>query len=57
MSFALERLGDLLIQEGSFLQGVKGNARRNDENEVIRNHFDEIREAAYDAKDVIETFA
>ena len=28
-------------------------ARRNEENEVIRNHFAEIREAAYDAEDVI----
>ena len=26
MSFALERLGDLLIQEASFLQWVKGKA-------------------------------
>ena len=33
------------------------NARRKDKNEVIRNHFAEIREAAYDAEDVIETCA
>ncbi|RVW82969.1 putative disease resistance protein [Vitis vinifera] len=75
VSFAVERLGDLLIQEASFLHGVRdkvteiqaelrmmqcflrdADARRY-ESEVIRNWVAEIREAAYDTEDIIETYA
>ena len=60
MSFVLERL---VNPRSEFLARGEGkscgnpryaNARRNDENEVICNHFAEIREATYDAEDVIE---
>ncbi|CBI25483.3 unnamed protein product, partial [Vitis vinifera] len=75
VSFAVERLGDLLIQEASFLHGVtdkvaeikvelrrmtcflKDADARQDEDETIRNLVAEIREAAYDAEDTVETFA
>ncbi|XP_034704997.1 putative disease resistance protein At1g50180 isoform X2 [Vitis riparia] len=75
VSFAVERLGDLLIQEASFLHGVtdkiaeiqvelrrmkcflKDADARRDEDETIRNWVAEIREAAYDAEDTVETFA
>ncbi|KAJ9683822.1 hypothetical protein PVL29_016359 [Vitis rotundifolia] len=75
VSFAVERLGDLLIQEASFLHGVNDKVaeiqvelRRmkcflkdadaiQNEDETIRNWVAEIREAAYDAEDTVETFA
>ncbi|XP_034704288.1 putative disease resistance protein At1g50180 [Vitis riparia] len=75
VSFAVERLGDLLIQQASFLQGVSDKVTeiqaelrtmkcflrdadaRQYESEVIRNWVAEIREAAYDTEDIIETYA
>ncbi|CBI25485.3 unnamed protein product, partial [Vitis vinifera] len=75
VSFAVERLGDLLIQEASFLYGVtnkvaeiqaelrwmkcflKDADAKQDEDEMICNWIAEIREAAYDAEDVIQAFA
>ncbi|CBI25487.3 unnamed protein product, partial [Vitis vinifera] len=75
VSFAVERLGDLLVQEASYLHGVSDKVTeiqaelrmmrcflrdadaRQYENEVIRNWVAEIREAAYDTEDIIETFA
>ena len=75
VSFAVERLGELIIREASFLYGVRGKVTeiqnelgmmrcflkdadaRQDESEVIRRWVAEIREAAFDAEDTIETFA
>uniref|UniRef100_F6HCD2 Disease resistance protein n=1 Tax=Vitis vinifera TaxID=29760 RepID=F6HCD2_VITVI len=75
VSFAVERLGDLLIQQASFLHGVSDKVTeiqaelrtmkcflrdadaRQYESEVIRNWVAEIREAAYDTEDIIETYA
>ena len=75
VSFAVERLGGLLIEEARFLHGVGDKVTeiqaelrmmrcflrdadaRQYEDEVIRNWVAEIREAAYDAEDTVETFA
>lgn len=76
VSFTIERLADLLIEEASFLSGVRGQIkelqielkrmqcflrdaeRKQDEGgEAIKNSISEIRKLAYDAEDVIETYA
>lgn len=74
VSFVVERLANLLIEEVAFLQGVrqlveqmhielkrmqcflKDADNKQEENESVRNWVSEIRDAAYDAQDVIETF-
>ena len=75
MSFVVERVGNLLIEEAVFLQGVKQQVdqiqielkrmqcflkdadKRQNDDESVQNWVSEIREAAYDVQDVIETFA
>ncbi|KAG7982349.1 hypothetical protein I3843_04G048000 [Carya illinoinensis] len=75
VSFVVEKLGNLLIEEAAFLQGVEDEVRqlqielkrmqcflkdadnRQKEDERVRNWVSEIRDAAYDAEDAIETFA
>ncbi|KAG6656900.1 putative disease resistance protein At1g50180 [Carya illinoinensis] len=75
VSFVVEKLGNLLIEEAAFLQGVGDELRqlqteltrmqcflkdadnRQNEDERVRNWVSEIRDAAYDAEDAIETFA
>ncbi|OWM85197.1 hypothetical protein CDL15_Pgr027984 [Punica granatum] len=74
VSFAVERVRDLLIEEAKFLWEVEGQVkdmqkelkriqcflkdadRRQDEDEVIHNWVSEIRDIAYDAEDVTETY-
>ncbi|CAL5377060.1 unnamed protein product [Camellia sinensis] len=75
ISFVVERLGNVLIQEAKLLRGVKGQvdemqtelkrmqcflkdaaARQEGGDEMVRNWVVEIREAAYDAEDVIDTY-
>ena len=75
VSFVVERVGNLLIEEAVFLQGVKQQVdqiqielkrmqcflkdadKRQNDDESVQNWVSEIREAAYDVQDVIETFA
>ncbi|KAI4335328.1 hypothetical protein L6164_013983 [Bauhinia variegata] len=75
VSFVVQSLGNLLIQEALFLDGVSERVRqlqtelrliqsylqdadrRQDEDETLRTWISEIREAAYDSDDVIETYA
>ncbi|XP_050209788.1 putative disease resistance protein At1g50180 isoform X2 [Mercurialis annua] len=75
VTFAVERLGDLLIQEAILLSGVNDEVQgiqielrrmqcflkdadsRMNEDESVRNWVSEIRDLAYDAEDVIESFA
>ncbi|XP_061371186.1 putative disease resistance protein At1g50180 [Gastrolobium bilobum] len=75
VTFIVQSLGDLLIQEAVFLNGVEDKVqqlrtelrrmqsylqdadRRQDEDESLRNWISEIREAAYDSDDAIETYA
>ncbi|KAF3952653.1 hypothetical protein CMV_021812 [Castanea mollissima] len=75
VSFVVERLGNLLIEEAAFLQGVnrqvnqiqielkrmqcflKDADKKQNDDESVQNWVSEIREAAYDVQDVIETFA
>ncbi|KAF8395667.1 hypothetical protein HHK36_019617 [Tetracentron sinense] len=74
VAFVVERLGELLIQESSFLHGASGQLgrmqaelnrmkcflqdadSRKEGDKRVRNWITEVREAAYDAEDVIETF-
>jgi hypothetical protein len=75
VSFVVERIGDLLIQEANFLSGVSDQVEllqtelklmqgflkdadaRQEESETVRQGVAEIRELAYDADDIIETYA
>ncbi|KAI4344939.1 hypothetical protein L6164_012116 [Bauhinia variegata] len=50
VSFAVERLGDLLIEEATLLHGA-------DEDERLQNWISEIRNIALHAEDVIEFYA
>ena len=74
VSFAVERIGDMLIQEAIFLKGVSRQAyrlhgdlkamqcfleeadKKQEEDSRVLNWVSEIREAVYDAEDVIEMF-
>nr|POF21757.1 putative disease resistance protein [Quercus suber] len=49
VSGALTRIGDLLIQESNFLYG--------DESDILRQWVAETRDLAYDAEDIIATYA
>ncbi|KEH21734.1 putative P-loop containing nucleoside triphosphate hydrolase, leucine-rich repeat domain, L [Medicago truncatula] len=76
VSFTIERIADLLIEEASLSSGVSDQIkkleielkrmqcflrdaeRKQDEGgETIKNWISEIRKLAYDAEDVIETYA
>ncbi|KAF8405340.1 hypothetical protein HHK36_010244 [Tetracentron sinense] len=74
VSFVVERLGDLLIQEVIFLYGASEQVQRmqtkmkrmqcflkdadtiQERDERVRNWVADIRDIAYDAEDVIDTF-
>ncbi|CAL5394445.1 unnamed protein product [Camellia sinensis] len=74
VSFAVDRIDDLLIHKANLLYGVRGQVQgllaelramrpflknadaRQDEHESISELVVEIREVAYNAEDVIETF-
>ena len=74
VSFAVERLGDKLIQEATFLKGVREQVeklrkdikamqcfleeadKKQEEDVRVRNWVSEIREAVYDAEDIIDMF-
>lgn len=75
ISFVVNKIGNLLIEEVNLLSGVseqvkqlqtelermqcflKDADKRQDESAMVRNLVTEIREAAYDAEDIIESFA
>ena len=75
VSFVAKSLGNLVIEEATFLKGVsqlvkqikielkrvqcflKEADKRQNEDKSIQNWVSEIREAAYNVQDVIETFA
>ena len=75
VSFVAASLGNLVIEEATFLKGVsqlvkqikielkrvqcflKEADKRQNEDKSIQNWVSEIREAAYNVQDVIETFA
>ncbi|KAI3957584.1 hypothetical protein MKW92_027748 [Papaver armeniacum] len=75
VSFAVEKLGDALIQETNFLLGVRdqvqelrdelrrmqcflkdADAKQQQGDERVRNWVADIRNVAYDAEDVVDTF-
>ncbi|GMP37671.1 hypothetical protein CsSME_00009255 [Camellia sinensis var. sinensis] len=75
ISFVVEKLGNMLIQEAKLLRGVKGQVhemqtelkrmqcflkdaivRQEGGDEMVHNWVVEIREAAYDAEDVVDTY-
>ncbi|KAI3957600.1 hypothetical protein MKW92_027764 [Papaver armeniacum] len=75
VSFAVEKLGDALIQETIFLLGVRdqvqelrdelrrmqcflkdADAKQQQGDERVRNWVADIRNVAYDAEDVVDTF-
>uniref|UniRef100_A0A2N9GL59 NB-ARC domain-containing protein n=1 Tax=Fagus sylvatica TaxID=28930 RepID=A0A2N9GL59_FAGSY len=53
VSGVVSRLGDLLIQEANFLSGMQGRMNQR----LVRQWVSEIREVAYDADDIIGTYA
>ncbi|CAK8540852.1 unnamed protein product [Lathyrus sativus] len=76
VSFTIERLADLLIEEASLLRGVSGQIKKlqtelkrmqcflrdaerkqNERGEILKNWISDIRKLAYDAEDVIESYA
>ncbi|XVF83745.1 hypothetical protein PTKIN_Ptkin16aG0517000 [Pterospermum kingtungense] len=74
VSFAIERISDLLINEAVFLSGVREEVehlrlelkrmqsflkdadRKQEKDERLSNRVGEIRDLAYDAEDVIDSF-
>ncbi|KAK2359597.1 Disease resistance protein (CC-NBS-LRR class) family [Trifolium repens] len=76
VTFTIERLSDLLIEEANLLSGVSdqiqklqielkrmqcflrdAERKRDEGGETIKNWISEIKKLAYDAEDVIETYA
>ncbi|KAJ9175782.1 hypothetical protein P3X46_014298 [Hevea brasiliensis] len=74
VSFAIERIADVLVREASLLHGVRDEVQqlqtelrgircflkdadsKQDQDERVRNWVAEIRDIAYEAEDVIDTF-
>ncbi|KAL5999809.1 hypothetical protein ACLOJK_038095 [Asimina triloba] len=72
VSFLLEYLGSLLVQEVKLLKGVRGEARRDelesmrcflrdadareDSSESIKNWVRQVRAAAYETEDILDEF-